>query len=202
MKKIIFGYFFLLITGSAFADASDDLSRLLSSFHSMSAGFEQTTYDANKRPIQKTSGLMALSRPGKFRWEVKQPNPQLLIADGNYLWIYDIDLSQATRQKFDKNKANSPASLLSGSVENLKSRFNVIHIGRNDDSYRLTPKAASDLFKWIELRFTDKKLTHMQLSDSLGSLSTFEFKDIQLNPNLDSFLFQFKAPKGVDIIQN
>lgn len=183
--------------------AANDLANLLSGFHSLTADFTQVIYDANNQPIQHSTGSMALSRPGKFRWQVKQPNAQLLIADGQYLWIYDKDLSQATRQKFDQNQTTSPASLLSGSLEDLKTRFNVTRLNTsNGVSFRLVPKATSDLFKWIELSFVDNKLTHMRLLDNLGSRSIFQFTATQLNPQLGFGLFQFKPPKGVDVIQN
>jgi outer membrane lipoprotein carrier protein len=207
MKKIankFISFVFILLATQAYAatDPSDDLSRLLGDFQTLSANFNQVIYDGNKRPMQKTSGSMALSRPDKFRWEVKQLNEQLLVADGRYLWIYDIDLSQATRQIMDKNKSSSPASLLGGSVENLKSRFNVTHLSDANPSFRLVPKNKGDLFKWIELTFTNGKLARMKLSDNLGSLSVFQFSEVNLNPNLSASLFQFKAPKGVDVVQN
>jgi outer membrane lipoprotein carrier protein len=204
MKKLfISALLFMVTTIYASPDPADSVSALLSGFHNMSAEFTQTTYDVNKQPMQKSAGVMALSRPGKFRWEITQPNAQLLIADGSYLWIYDIDLAQATRQKLNKNKTNSPAFLLSGSIESLKARYHVVSLtARSGQTFRLTPKNSDDLFKWIELDFLDGKLKAMQLSDNLGSLSSFEFKQVKLDPEFNPSLFQFKAPKGVDVIQN
>lgn len=208
MKKNICQYLFasllfLFANQAGAVDASDELSSLLSDFQSLSANFDQTIYNAKHQPIQKSEGSMALSRPSKFRWEIKDPNPQMLIADGSYLWVYDIDLSQATHQKLDKNKLNSPASLLSGSVTDLKSRFSVKQLTSDPTpSFRLVPKTPGDLFQWIELSFNDKKLVQMRMSDNLGSLSVFQFNDVKINPSLSSSLFQFKAPKGVDVIQN
>lgn len=208
MKKIICQYLLfcliLLLTCHAkAADASDHLSDLLADFHSLTANFDQVIYNAKHQPIQKSTGSMALFRPSQFRWEIKEPNPQLLIADGNYLWIYDIDLAQATHQKLDKNKLNSPASLLSGSIADLKSRFKVTQLTENPtESFRLVPKSRGDLFHWIELSFVGKKLTQMRMSDNLGSFSIFQFSDVQVNPPLSDNLFRFKAPKGVDVIEN
>lgn len=214
MKKIILSLIsFMLIAcvsiasvAQAASSASDELSTLLSNIHTLSADFKQSIYaaaDSRKKPIQTSEGTMQLFRPGKFRWEVKQPNTQLLIADEHYLWIYDVDLSQATRQVMDKNKVSSPASLLSGSTADLESRFDVVHLGKDtEQSFKLTPKNKGDLFKWIELKFSGGKLVQMKLFDNLGSLSIFQFTEVQLNPNLSPSLFQFKAPKGVDVIRN
>src|SRR5258708_6431935 len=121
----------LSATAIASPTANQNLSTLLSSFHAMTAKFTQVLYNAHGRPTQKSQGQMALERPGKFRWDVNHPNPQLLIADGRYLWVYDKDLQQATRQAFNKNNANSPASLLSGSVETLQQRFSVTQLHKS-----------------------------------------------------------------------
>ena len=60
---------------------SSDLASLLNNIHSMRATFIQTTYDNYNKPIQKSYGRMALQRPGKFRWEVTKPIPQIIIAN-------------------------------------------------------------------------------------------------------------------------
>lgn len=188
---------------AAFATASDDIAQRLSGFTSMTANFQQTVYDAKKQPIQQSSGSMALSRPGKFRWEVTQPTPQLLLADGKNLWIYDMDLDQATRQAISPDNANSPASLLSGDVSALQQRFSVTNLNEKPyTAFRLKPRKANDLFKYIDLYFDQDQLVQMQLADNLGSLSVFDFNQIQLDPPLSDKLFTFKPPKGVDVIEN
>lgn len=204
IKKIFMGLLFLLGGQiAAFASPAEDISRLLFSFKTLTAHFNQVTYDANKRPMQNTTGTMALSRPGKFRWEIAAPNAQLLVADTRYLWIYDIDLSQATRQAMDRSKISSPASLLSGSPAELMARFQVVELAKDPTpSFRLTPKNAGDLFKQIEISFAAGKLTRMKLFDNLGSLSVFQFSQVTLDPPLAPSVFQFKAPKGVDVIEN
>lgn len=187
------------------ATPSEDLTSLLSSFQGMRAEFKQVAIGGKSKSKEITTGDMALQRPGKFRWDVKQPNPQLLIADGHYLWIYDADLQQATRQSLDVNNANSPASLLSGSITSLQNRFIVTGLPQSNmlNGFRLKPKSDNDMFDWIELYFSkDKKLTKMLLKDNLGTLNTFYFNNVQINPSLSKNLFKFKAPKGVEVIKN
>ena len=186
------------------ATPTDELASLLSSFQGMTAQFKQVVAGNKKIPGQTSTGKMALQRPGKFRWDVQQPNPQLLIADGRYLWIYDVDLEQATRQKLDTSNTSSPASLLSGSVSSLRDRFDVARLPEsgNMTGFRLKPFNNSDLFQWIELYFTDGKLSKMLLQDNLGALNTFYFSNVQMNPALKASLFQFNPPKGVEVIKN
>ncbi|HVV68140.1 MAG TPA: outer membrane lipoprotein chaperone LolA [Gammaproteobacteria bacterium] len=199
LKGLCLSLFLLTLTAQA-QTASDDLTQLLSSFQSMSAQFQQVVFNSNGKALQRSSGQMALMRPGKFRWQVFKPNPQLLIANGRNLWIYDIDLSQATQQHLDKNNNNSPASLLSGSIEDLENRFIVTQ--KTSQSFQLKPKSENDMFKWIELTFSNSKLTQMRLMDNLGSLTDFHFSQVSINPKLNAGLFQFKAPRGVEVIKN
>lgn len=205
MKKFSFiiALFFSLITTVITAQTSSEhLNALLSTFKSMSADFSQTVYVKNQA-AKKSVGKMALMRPGKFRWEVTSPNHQLIVADGRYLWIYDVDLEQATKQSLTKD-AQSPAILLSGSTKAIEDRFSLVGAKEhgNQAEFKLTPKRPNDMVQYIELKFIDNKLNQMAVIDNLGQKNVFTFTNLALNPQLAPSLFQFKAPKGVDVIKN
>lgn len=211
MKKILLlllptiFYWTTAIAQSTPTSPQQELTSLLSQFNAMSAQFTQIVYDAKKRPLQTSSGTMALQRPGKFRWEVTQPNPQLLIANGKFLWIYDKDLAQATRQKFDASNSNSAAMLLSGSVADVQTRFNITYPKKNPGPgqwFLLTPQHNKDMFQWVQLHFVNGVLASMRLADNLDTLTDFQFRKVVINPSLNAKLFTFKAPKGVAVINN
>ena len=202
MKAKILFLFALIFCLTSFAQAPDQqLSQLLSSLHSMQANFTQTSYDSTGRVLQKNIGTMALMRPGKFRWSISSPSQQLIIADGNNVWVYDADLQQASKQNMNSTQNTNPASLLSGSTDSLQQRFDVTLPDKKDSGqwFELKPKAKSDMFQWIQLHFQNGDLTQMTLSDNLGQQSTVEFTQVKNNVSLDSSLFQFKPPKGTDV---
>lgn len=204
LKTTIFVMLLPLSTGIFAAEPNQELAGLLNQFSAMTGQFSQVLYDANGKPMQKSTGSMALQRPGKFRWEVYQPNPQLLIADGSTLWIYDKDLAQATQQKLDQS-SNSPALLLSGSIESVQSRFNVSYPGNETAPgkwFMLKPKDKNDMFQWVELRFVNGNLADMRLYDNMNTLTDFHFSKVKINPPLNESMFKFKAPKGVEVIKN
>lgn len=205
MKKVLIFIFSLLFFCSSWADeASDRLAQLLNNLQSMQADFSQTTTDSGgSRILQKSTGQMALQRPGKFYWNATTPpTKQILIADGTYVWVYDVDLAQATRQKLSDLKSTNPASLLSGTTEALQQRFNVTQIKKSESGewFELRPKAKGDMFEWIQLHFQDNALTEMQLSDNLGQRSVLKFSNIKTNISLDSNLFRFQPSGKVDVI--
>ncbi len=127
-KKCIVLLLSILTSTALAATPSQNLASLLSNYQSLQANFTQTITDEKGKVLQKSRGKMSLKRPGQFRWQITAPNKQLIIANNKYLWIYDVDLEQATRQKINKANANSPAWLLSGSVTQIQQRFVVKEI--------------------------------------------------------------------------
>lgn len=190
----------LLCSLMSFAqDTSGHLVNLLQSFNSMTSNFTQTSSDQAGRVIKQSQGTMALQRPGKFRWQIQTPSKQLIVADGNTLWIYDSDLEQVTKQNLSQSKTTNPASLLSGDVQAIQQRFNIKEEG--PQSFELTPKAKNDLFNSVKLTFKNNVLNQMRVVDNLGQITTFTFINPRINPNLSSSTFIFSPPKGVDIIK-
>jgi outer membrane lipoprotein carrier protein len=183
--------------------AADDLAKILSNLQSMRAHFSQQVLDGKGHTMQQSSGTFALKRPGKFRWETEQPVKQLLIADGTKIWVYDKELQQVTIQAQDNQGGNSPAMLLSGSIPALKKNFQVSFLQKpaaTGSWFLLRPKNKDAMFQSVELNFIDDKLQGMRLIDNLGQASVLQFSNVINNPVLPLNLFQFKAPKGVDVI--
>ncbi|MFK3617120.1 outer membrane lipoprotein chaperone LolA, partial [Coxiella burnetii] len=113
----LLGIFLFSLSGivSAQSDATTQLSQLLSNFRTYQAKFNQITFDGQDRVIQQSHGRVMIMRPGRFRWETDSPTKQIIITNGKTLWVYDVDLSQATQQPLAQKTNINPASLLSGS---------------------------------------------------------------------------------------
>lgn len=190
---------FCLFPVLVFADASTDLMNALGGLHTMRAHFMQNIHDSRGRVLDQSEGDMALQRPGKFRWEILQPQSQLVIANNNIVWIYDKDLEQATKQKQQNGNGLSPALLLSAPNEKLLQNFVITHPSENQ--FLLKPKKGADaLFSSLTLVFKGQELSSMRMEDKLGQLTQIKFYDIKLNQTLPSPLFVFTPPRGVDVI--
>jgi outer membrane lipoprotein carrier protein len=169
----------------------------------MQAQFNQTIYDNHNKPGKTAHGKMALARPGKFRWEVTAPMPQLIIANGQKLWIYDPDLQQVTIRHLASEAGEAPALLLTNVDDALNKDFVVEEIKKNGDTtqwFSLKPKRADSLFARTEMGFLNGKITQMILQDHLGHTTKIQFQSVQTNINLPEKLFTFKAPANVDVI--
>jgi len=203
LRQKIMLLFLLLLPFSVLADtATQQLGRILDNLHSMQAQFVQTVSDGHGQIMQQSSGEMALARPGKFRWDTKTPSHQLLIADGQQIWFYDKDLQQVTLQNQHATRADSPALLLDGSTVSLTKDFKVSKrlASGSLQIFKLTPRKADGLFQNVYLSFKQNQLQQMRLIDNLGQETLINFSRVSLNPALNSNLFRFVPPKGVDVV--
>ncbi len=180
------------------ASALDVLTQRLNNLQSARADFVQTVIDGRGQIIQQNSGQMTLQRPGFFRWQVKQPSQQLLVADGQRIWFYDIDLQQVMIQKQQMMGANSPAALLSSSTKNLANQFYVKQLA-NGQGFKLFPKDKNALFHSIILVFQADQLREMRLFDKLGQQTAVDFSHFEKNPVLSLQTFHFMMPKDKNI---
>lgn len=178
--------------------ATNNLNRLLTATKSMSANFTQTTYAGSKKT--NFSGTMSVQRPNQFRWETKSPAEQLIVANGNTLWIYDKDLQQATKQSVGNQVGETPALLLSGDVNQISRNFRISQPDAAKNYYVLTPKSANANFKNISVSFNGGRPVMMVLNDNLGQTTSIRFSNITMNKKIAASQFDFKPPAGVDVI--
>lgn len=195
----------LILTVNAMADkqAVEQLTALLEDTRSYQASFKQVTLDQAGNALQSFDGQLLVKRPGLFYWHVNPPLEQLVISDGENLWVYDPDLEQAIKQKVDQRVSQTPALLLSGEVDTLDKSFTISVLDEKDgkQTFILVPKGQDSLFEQLKFTFLDRLLVRMYLIDALGQRSDLQFLNVQVNPGIDPQLFTFTPPKGVDVIE-
>lgn len=201
MKKITSLALCLIAPYAFSASAAEVLQAKLNAIRTMSASFQQVVM-AKKKQVSKSSGTMALARPGRFRWQTKNPMPQLVIADGKRLWVYDVDLEQVTVKKQDKGLGGTAALFLSGYDDTVTRDFEVTETSKGgSDYFDLRSKSSKANFQRVQLIFKGEVLTGLELYDQLGQKTDVRLSNIKTNPALAMSLFQFKTPKGVDVVE-
>jgi outer membrane lipoprotein carrier protein len=201
MRKII-GVLLLLFGPVVYCDSvSETLQVKLNAIRTMTAKFNQVV-TANKREVSRSSGVMALSRPGHFRWQTKEPMAQLVVADGHHLWIYDEDLEQVTVKKQDKGLGGTAGLFLSGYNDTLTHDFDVTVVHQKDTSYfDLHAKSTKANFSRLKLVFLGETLNRIELFDQLGQHTLVNLSQIKTNLVLTEPLFKFTPPKGIDVVE-
>ena len=193
----------LLAMPLARADALDRMRGFLESTKTLRADFTQTVLPKNGRKPQFSSGSMALSRPHKFRWQIEKPYPQLIVGDGEKVWLYDPELRQVTVKKQGAALAGSPAALLAGEgIVALQKHFSLVNLGAKEglEWLEATPKSTDSGFERVRIGFAGSELRSMELVDSFGQSTSLVFERIERNPSLSATTFRFVPPAGADVL--
>lgn len=192
----------LVFCTSTYAQTSDVyLQEKLNKIKTMQAAFLQTIKAKNVEST-KSSGNMALAKPDHFFWKTIKPMPQLFIADGENLWIYDKDLEQVSVRKQGQQLSGAAAIFLSDKNNNLSKEYNVDLIKSNkEERFDLRAKARHVSFTRVGLVFVGDVIKQIDLYDELGQHTEVRFSDVKLNSKLSANLFKFIVPKGTDVVR-
>ncbi|HVE48045.1 MAG TPA: outer membrane lipoprotein chaperone LolA [Casimicrobiaceae bacterium] len=163
--------------------------------------FTQTVTDRNGRVVQRSNGELQLSRPGRFRWSVDKPYRQLVVGDGERVWIYDEDLNQVVVRRMGDALGSTPAALLAGR-EGIEKSFTWRELPPADglDWLAALPLAKDAAFAEIKLGFDQTTLAALELVDGFGQKTVVRFGELARNPTLAPETFRFTPPKGADVI--
>jgi outer membrane lipoprotein carrier protein len=192
----------LLASTQALAGGREQLASFTKNLKGLDGRFEQRVYDPNGRQTELASGSVRLSAPRQFRWEYLPPAAQLIVADGDHVWIYDPDLEQVTVRNQSSEEQASPLAVLIDPVE-LDRQFNVVEAGKSDglEWLELLPKKPDEApFLKARLGFGPQGLARMELNDALGQRTVLAFSAWSRNPAFAKDLFRFVPPPGVDVV--
>ncbi len=199
IRSLILLLLILPLAGPAWA--TTPVQRYFQDLQSLRADFIQRVYDERARIVQSSSGRMLMRRPGQFRWDYRTPAEQIIVADGERLWAYDVDLAQVTVRKLDTALSATPLALLSGAAP-IEETFAVGNVQTRDGLawYDLTPRQPQPEFRLLRVAFKGDELVSLELEDSFGQRTRLDFQKLERNPTLDPALLKFTPPPGVDVV--
>jgi len=196
--------FAVLISNAAYAGAARQALMTFShQLRGLDGQFAQQVFDNHGRLKESTSGRVALALPNRLRWEYIQPFSQLILADGEKVWIYEPDLEQATVRAQDNQELSSPLMALLD-MELLERSYDLSEeaLPRADLYWlALNPKQDAEAsFQYAELGFANNALVRMEITDMLGQRTVIAFSHWQKNPSFAADLFHFTPADNVDVI--
>ena len=191
----------LAISTAANAGARDQLDAFSKGLKGLDGRFSQQVFDPRGKQKEASSGRVAVSAPRLFRWEYVKPYPQLIVADGKTVWVYDPDLQQASKRPQGVEEASSPLAILLDPAK-LDRDFTVKEAGASNgiEWLQLTPKQADAAFKTARLGFGKAGLVQMEYEDVLGQRTKISFSGWKRNPGFAQGTFRYVPGKGVDVI--
>jgi chaperone LolA len=189
------------ITSASAQPAADGIATLeafLDGVQTLTADFKQEVWNAEE--LQQTdTGSLSMKRPNRFRWASEEPTELTIVADGERLWIYDVELAQVTVTPFDDTIGASPAMLLSGG-RNVREEFDVVQAYPADglDWIKLEPTGTSD-FSSVSIGFSGTEPRRLELVDGLDQVTRIELDNLVVNPEIADDVFELEVPAGVDV---
>jgi outer membrane lipoprotein carrier protein len=199
----------------ALADSMDTLASFLKNTKSGRADFTQVVTPPAKAGqtvsrSKTSSGEFAFIRPARFRFDYLKPFPQVIVADGQTLWLYDADLEQVTARKQAQALGSTPAALIATAVD----------VASLQKEFSLEAQADADGLQWVQATPKNREstiqsvrmglrvegaqvgLAKLEIFDAMGQRSVLSFDRFEVNPaNLGAAQFNFVTPKGVSVIR-
>ena len=213
MKKWIASVLIAVGAGSVFADGLESLETFVKTVKSGRAEFTQVVTSPPKEGqaarVKTSTGSFEFQRPSKFKFLYKKPFEQSIVADGQTLWLYDVDLNQVTARKQSQVLGSTPAALIAAApnLRALQADF-TLQAAPDKDGLQwvsATPKAKDGQLQAVRVGFKiDGKATELaalEIFDSFGQRSVMTFAKVEVNPALAADSFQFKPPAGVDVVK-
>ncbi len=184
---------------TAFDGPVAELSRYFESVETLAGEFRQTTRDDTGTVIEQARGRFVMARPQRFVWDYRTPWEQLIVSDGERLWVHDVGLEQVVVRPLDEALGVGAAQLLSGDMAQLKQNFSLTAAG--EDGVILQPTDPAWDFQRVRLQLDDGIPTAITVEDGLGQRVEVRLLDLTRNPTFEADRFEFDPPAGVDVIE-
>ena len=214
-KKIILINFILVISNNFNYISAKDLEHIVEKIQTryetidtFSGNFVQKSYRSNSlTDFIEAGGEISYMKPGKMKWEYDYPEKQLLVTNGNKLWLYDEILENVTIKKLSSVTKGTILDFLIG-IGDLTKDFTPRQISKKLITQskgiviELVPKEklANLEFIQIEADSFSFNLKTILLMDFQNNYRKISFKNITYNIKLDKNVFNFFVSKDMEVI--
>jgi len=179
----------------------------------LEADFEQTTRSvtlgssplADEGPVR---GHVVFAKPGRMRWSYREPEPSLMVSDGEELWLYDPGAGEASRLPVDR-----------GALSGAALQF-LIGEGKLLESFRVEPGAEGCApgedglvelvlepreearFRRMVLRVDPEQgeVRGTAVEDVFGNVTRVSFSDLRVNRDPSDEVFEFEPPEETTVV--
>lgn len=204
MKQLLISLTFplwLAASAAAHADAVQTLKDFSREVKSGKAEFTQTVSSPDGKRKKSSSGSFEFQRPNQFRFAYAKPFEQLIVGDGQKVWIYDPDLKQASSRRMNQALGATPAALLAGVNLEMDFELKAQPSAQGLDWVQATPRQADGGLQSLKVGFKGKELAAIEVVDGFGQRSLLQFSGVASNVVVAPERFRFVLPAGADLIE-
>jgi outer membrane lipoprotein carrier protein len=151
---------------------------------------------------------VAIKRPGRMRWIYSKPERKEFVSDGRQVYSYIPRDKQVVVSPMPADAQTTPALFLSGRghlVRDFTATFSEVPgAAQGSIGLKLVPRKNDPEIEWLMIAVDPSSLQIRTLiaMDRQGGRSAFTFSNLKENRNLSDTIFDFKVPRGVDVITN
>jgi len=181
--------------------ARTELEKFSADLQNLQVEFTQMVRSQDGRIQDQTRGNAWLQSPNKLRWIYSGDYPEVIVADGNNVWIYDEALEQVTIKPQSSSIADTPLLILTD-TSRLDEQFLVTELGDFESLLilELRSREAETEFERILMGLDDEGIRLMVMEDAFGQRTEIRFSNILKNTDIDPQLFIFTPPEGADVV--
>lgn len=176
------------------------------------AHFKQEIEVTLLRQTRSGEGTLCQRRPDRFSMRFSDPEGNLVVIDGEFLWTFYPSQDDMQVMRFSAASATGEFNIYSNLLENPRGRFTAVYEGRESmgegvsHKITLTPKGTSGVrsagFRSAVVWFDVDSLliTAVEIHDTNESIRKLWFTDIRVDIEISDDEFRFVPPEGARVI--
>jgi outer membrane lipoprotein carrier protein len=201
---VLLGAVSLTAGGDPVHEALQRLQQRYDQTRTLTADFRQTIEAPTLAGSLESRGTVAFEKPNRMRWNYAPPEEQVIVGDGETLWVYQPAEKQVMKAPLrEAFQAATPVTFLAG-LGRVERDFETT-LEREDGEHwvlRLVPRKDSGLGTLhLTVRRADAAVEEARITDPLGTTTRIAFSNERRNQPLDAALFRFTPPPGVDVVR-
>lgn len=173
------------------------------------ADFTQTVRDELIGTNATSRGEFLQQRPNRFAMRWRRPAGDVILSDGQYLWVYlpSSAPNQVVKSAIDGRPGQTP-DVVAEFLDRPRDRFTITWEraddvgGRPADVLSFTPKRSGGAYRrvllWIDRR--DHLPHRVEITEASGAIRRITFERLRVNPSLPASAFTFRPPAGARIV--
>ncbi len=175
--------------------------------HALCADFVQTVDNPMLHQTTNSHGELCQRQPDLFSMRFAEPDGDLVVADGTYLWVYYPSMEPKQVFRSDLDKSGQSFDFHKEFLDNPRDKYTGTYVGRETldgaavDHVKLIPKAdmayeSAEL--WIGVK--DPTVRKLVVHEKSGMTRTVVLSHVRFDPPIAAGTFAFTPPPGVRVI--
>lgn len=163
------------------------------------------SYSVQGRARKSESGELTLRKPGRMRWDYKEPSGKLFVSDGKEVYLYTPEAHRVEKAKLkSSDDMRAPLAFLLGKLDFAK-EFRDFELKPDGANYLIIAKAKSDKLPYdrVQMLVTPGyEIQRLVVNGQDLSVLTFQLDGEKLNPPVNDALFKFEMPAGATLVDS